>query len=187
MKFRSYVWLTTYPLQSWATSIYSLVSQLNCLTLIVTLLSHEHFLGCVWGRHSAQIPLALESHTPKRSVSPGLNHLTLLTVTTIFMELRPSWKVASCVVTQEFCQHIMEHESSLLCSQEPSTGSYRKPDQSNPILPKIHINIILQPTSTFFPSGLFPSRLPTKTLHAATVSSCVLHALPISFFLTWPF
>jgi hypothetical protein len=27
----------------------------------------------------------------------------------------------------------MEPEGSLLCSQEPSTGPYPKPDQSNPI------------------------------------------------------
>jgi hypothetical protein len=43
----------------------------------------------------------------------------------------------------------MESESSLLCSQEPSTGPYPEPDQSSPyhpILSKIHFNIIT-PTS----------------------------------------
>jgi hypothetical protein len=40
----------------------------------------------------------------------------------------------------------MEPESSLPCSQEPSTGPYSEPDQSSPyhpILSKFHSNIIL--------------------------------------------
>jgi hypothetical protein len=32
-------------------------------------------------------------------------------------------------------QHFMEPEDSLPCSQEPSTGLYREPDQSNPSQP----------------------------------------------------
>jgi hypothetical protein len=32
-------------------------------------------------------------------------------------------------------QHYMEHEGSLPCSQEPSTGPYPEPDQSNPYHP----------------------------------------------------
>jgi hypothetical protein len=44
----------------------------------------------------------------------------------------------------------MEPEGSLPCSQEPSTGPYSKPDQSNPIssyLSKIHFNIVHPPMS----------------------------------------
>jgi hypothetical protein len=47
-------------------------------------------------------------------------------------------------------QHIMESDGSLLCSQEPSNGPYTEPDQlssCNPILSKIHIHIIIPPTS----------------------------------------
>jgi hypothetical protein len=43
----------------------------------------------------------------------------------------------------------MEPESSLPCSQEPSTGHYSEPDQSNPyhpIMSKIHFNIVHPPT-----------------------------------------
>jgi len=39
---------------------------------------------------------------------------------------------------------------------------------------------------TGFPSGLFPSGFPTKTLYATHVPPYVPHALPISFFLIRP-
>jgi hypothetical protein len=42
-------------------------------------------------------------------------------------------------------QHFMEPDGSLLCSQEPSTGPYPQPDQSNPYHPipsKSHFNIV---------------------------------------------
>jgi hypothetical protein len=43
------------------------------------------------------------------------------------------------------CQHFMEPEGSLSCSQEPSTGPYPEPDQSN--LLSLHFNILHPPTS----------------------------------------
>jgi hypothetical protein len=45
-------------------------------------------------------------------------------------ELSLSWEDASCLVTQEFQNTIMEPEGSLQCSQEPSTVSYPQPDQT---------------------------------------------------------
>jgi hypothetical protein len=46
-------------------------------------------------------------------------------------------------------QHFMEPEGSLSCSQEPSTGPYPEPEQSNPYHPSYfsmnHFNIVHQP------------------------------------------
>jgi hypothetical protein len=47
------------------------------------------------------------------------------------MQLRPSWEAASRSATLEFPKHFMQHESSLPCSQEPSTGPYPKADESS--------------------------------------------------------
>jgi hypothetical protein len=85
-------------------------------------------------------------------------------------------------------QHFIEHEGSLPCSQEPSTGSCLKPDQSStyhPILRSFlisHTHLHLN-----FPSGLFPSGFLTKTLYAFLFSPCILHVLPFSFSFTWLF
>jgi hypothetical protein len=48
------------------------------------------------------------------------------------MTLSPSWEAASCAATQEFPNILKEPESSLPRSQEPSTGPYLEPDESNP-------------------------------------------------------
>jgi hypothetical protein len=41
----------------------------------------------------------------------------------------PFLRNASCAATEEFFQHFMEPEGSLICSQEPSTGPYSEPDE----------------------------------------------------------
>jgi hypothetical protein len=51
------------------------------------------------------------------------------------MELSPSCEAASYAATEELHQYFMEPEGSLPCSQEPSTGPYPEPDQSNPYHP----------------------------------------------------
>jgi hypothetical protein len=53
------------------------------------------------------------------------------------MELISSWEATSRSATREFPK-VMEPESLLLCSQEPSSGPYPESDESspyNPILP----------------------------------------------------
>jgi hypothetical protein len=59
----------------------------------------------------------------------------------------------------------MEPGSSLLCSQEPSTGPYPEPDDYNTyhLIVFLKDNISLPPTSGL-PSGPFPSGYPTKIL-----------------------
>jgi hypothetical protein len=69
--------------------------------------------------------------------APILNLLLLK----LLIELSPSWGQANCAATQEFPQHFMEPEGSLPWSQEPSTGPYPEPYQSNPYNP-IHFNIV---------------------------------------------
>jgi hypothetical protein len=76
---------------------------------------------------------------------------------------------------------IMEPKGSLTCSQHPSIGPYPEPYQSNPYHPILILSTHLH---LGLPNGLFPSSFPTNTLYAFIFSPFVLHALPISSFLT---
>jgi hypothetical protein len=62
-------------------------------------------------------------------------------------------------------QHFMEPESSLQCSQKPSTGPYSEPDQSNPHQPIYSylrpILILSTHLHLGLPSDLFLSGFPT--------------------------
>jgi hypothetical protein len=62
----------------------------------------------------------------------------------------------------------MEPEGSLPCSQEPSTGPYTEPDQSNPYHPtylcKIHFNIV-SPRTSWSSYWHFLSEFPTNILY----------------------
>jgi hypothetical protein len=61
----------------------------------------------------------------------------------------------------------MEPEGSLPYSQEPSTGPYSEPDQSNPSHPISLRSILILYTylRLGLPSGLFPSRFHTNILY----------------------
>ena len=65
--------------------------------------------------------------------------------------------------------HLPKHESSLPLLQVPANRPYPEPDQCITCPPlhflNIHPNITL-PSRLGLPSGLFPSGVPTKTLHA---------------------
>jgi hypothetical protein len=67
----------------------------------------------------------------------------------------------------------MEPKSSLPCSQEPATGPYPEPDESDPHpkpdFLKIHFKTIIH-FHAVLPSGLFTSGFPTKTLCAFLTS-----------------
>jgi hypothetical protein len=55
--------------------------------------------------------------------------------------LSHSW---SWALLEKPSQYFMEPEGSLPCSQEPSTGPYPEPDQSNPYHPIISLQVETQ-------------------------------------------
>jgi hypothetical protein len=80
-------------------------------------------------------------------------------------------------------QHFMEPESSIPCSQEPSTGTSLEPYQPNPLHP-ISLRYILILSTHLrlrLPSGLFPSGYPTNILYAflfsPTRATCPAHLI----------
>jgi hypothetical protein len=84
----------------------------------------------------------------------------------------------------------MQHEGSLLYSQEPSTGPYRQPDQSSPYHPTISIRaILILPNHLHLrlPSGLFPSGFPANSIYAFFFAPFVLYVLPIIYSLSRSF
>jgi hypothetical protein len=83
------------------------------------------------------------------------------------MELSPSSEAASCQLLKNFpAFFFLELESSLSCSQEPSTGPYPDPDQSSPYHPILGTILILSTHRTGLPSGLFPAGFPTNIIIA---------------------
>jgi hypothetical protein len=82
-------------------------------------------------------------------------------------------------------QLFMEAGGSIPCSQEPSTGPYPEPYQSNPLHPILSllrpILILSNHLRLGLPSGLFPSRIPTNNLCAFLFSpilaTCSAHLI----------
>jgi hypothetical protein len=86
------------------------------------------------------------------------------------MELTAS-EAASRSAIQKLPQYFMESESSLPCSQEPSTGLYPVPDQSIPPYP-VSLRTILMLSSHLhlgLPNGLFPSGFLTQILWSTCI------------------
>jgi hypothetical protein len=84
---------------------------------------------------------------------------------------------------KNFPQHFMEPEGSIPCSQEPSTGPYSEPYQTNshhPIFLR-SISILSTHLHLGLPSGLFPSGFPTNILYAVVFSliraTCQTHLI----------
>jgi hypothetical protein len=101
------------------------------------------------------------------------------------MELNSSWEAANSAATQERPSilwnpkvHYRLHKSPpLIPILSHIIPAY--PSKIHPIL-STHLRLGL-------PSGLFPSGVSTNILYAFRFSPFVLHALPISSFLTWSF
>jgi hypothetical protein len=95
----------------------------------------------------------------------------------------------------------MEPEGSFMCSQEPATGPYSEPDESN--THPISLRCIFISSSHLrhcLPTGLFRSGFPTKILYASLISRvrsiCLTHLIltylitPVTFgelYRSWSF
>jgi hypothetical protein len=83
----------------------------------------------------------------------------------------------------------MKPEASMPCSQEPSTGPYHEPYQSNPHHPILSLRFILILSTHLrlgLLNGLFPSGFPTNIVYVFLFSpnSCYIPP-PVSSFGTW--
>jgi hypothetical protein len=77
----------------------------------------------------------------------------------------------------------MEPEDSLQCSQEPTTGFYPEPDESNQHPQTIYLRSILILSSHVrlgLSNGLFSSGFPTKISYAFRIALMRATSLPIS-------
>jgi hypothetical protein len=90
------------------------------------------------------------------------------------MKQSHSWQANSRSSSKDIPPPFMESRGSLLCTQQPDTGPYPKPDASSPHLPNpISLRSILILSSHLhlgLPSGPFPSDFPTKILYAFHIS-----------------
>jgi hypothetical protein len=101
------------------------------------------------------------------------------------MELGPSSGANSRSATKRTSHDSVESESSLPCSQEPSTGPYPGPYQPSTYhhIPSLLRFILI--LSIFLrlclPTGLFSSGFPTNILYAFLFAAFVLQAPPLAW------
>jgi hypothetical protein len=78
----------------------------------------------------------------------------------------------------------MEPEVSLPCSQDPATGTFSQPDESNPHSPILFSlrHVFILSARLGLPAGFISIDFPTERMYA--IIPYVLHALHISSFLS---
>jgi hypothetical protein len=132
--------------------------------------------GVISENINSSIPI-LSGHNPLNNIHPGVSGL--------FTELSPSWRPPNCAATQEL--------SSILSNPEVHYSVHKSPllatilSQISPYHPILSLRKLSTHLCLGLTSGLRPSGFPTNILYAFLFAPFVLHAPPISSFLTWLF
>jgi hypothetical protein len=95
------------------------------------------------------------------------------------MEMSPFLRRRQLCSYSRTSQHFMEPEGSLSCSQEPSSGPYTEPDQSNPYHHILFKYCTLTYALVFLVVSFLLAFPPISYMHSSS-PQFVLHALPIS-------
>ena len=128
-------------------------------------------------------PLILSVPSTKNHNHPSTHTYLIIYLLTYSIEQSPSWE--GFAANQEIPLHFMEPESSLLFSQVPATCPCPEPSPSSLQTPshflKIHLNIILPPTSRshqWSVSLILCTPLPSSNVpRVANILSILTHTL----------
>jgi len=105
------------------------------------------------------------------------------------MGQRPHWETDRRSSAQESSRLFAEPESTLSCSQQPSTGPWYESDESNlhltPYLSNINFNIILPSKTTSSKLFLTFRFFDKNSAYIFLFSPCALYALKMSSSLIW--
>jgi hypothetical protein len=122
------------------------------------------------------IPITLDMYKPRSYL--WCNSLNWWLFLFILLTYSRSWALLeepSIVQPLKNYLALMEPGGSIPCSQEPSTGTYPEPYQSNPLHPILSLSRYIWILSTHLRlglrSGLFPSGFPTNILYALLFSN----------------